>query len=178
MRKGLARAIAKFDEYELAKYDRDSAVKLRDVLRLVRPTPKDEAQSALWKRVKERTLTMPDTWEVALSGGADKKATFERLLRERKLGYLALLRNLRNMVQAGVDVDLVRRGDRRPQGRRAACAAVPLCGGSARSAAVRADARPGAVRGHRRDAGAARQDHRAGRRLRIDGRAGCRASPT
>jgi hypothetical protein len=108
MRKGLTRAIAKFDEYELAKYDRDSAVKLRDVLRLVRPTPKDEAQSALWKRVKERTLTMPDTWEVALSGGADKRATFERLLRERKLGYLALLRNLRNMVQAGVDVDLVR----------------------------------------------------------------------
>src|SRR6185436_6974347 len=35
MRKGLARAIAKFDEYELAKYDRDSAVKLRDVLQLV-----------------------------------------------------------------------------------------------------------------------------------------------
>jgi 60 kDa SS-A/Ro ribonucleoprotein len=108
MRKGLARAIAKFDEYELAKYDRDSAVKLRDVLRLVRPTPKDEAQSALWKRVKERTLAMPDTWEVALSGGADKRATFEHLLRERKLGYLALLRNLRNMVRAGVDVDLVR----------------------------------------------------------------------
>jgi 60 kDa SS-A/Ro ribonucleoprotein len=108
MRKGLARAIAKFDAYELAKYDRDSAVKLRDVLRLVHPTPKDEAQSALWKRVKERTLAMPDTWEVALSGGADKRATFERLLRERKLGYLALLRNLRNMVRAGVDVDLVR----------------------------------------------------------------------
>jgi 60 kDa SS-A/Ro ribonucleoprotein len=78
------------------------------VLRLVRPTPKDEAQSALWKRVKERTLAMPDTWEVALSGGADKRATFERLLRERKLGYLALLRNLRNMVQAGVDDGLMR----------------------------------------------------------------------
>jgi 60 kDa SS-A/Ro ribonucleoprotein len=108
IRKGLARAIAKFDAYELAKYDRDGAVKLRDVLRLVRPMPKDEAQSALWKRVKERTLAAPDTWEVALSGGADKRATFERLLRERKLGYLALLRNLRNMVQAGVDVDLVR----------------------------------------------------------------------
>jgi 60 kDa SS-A/Ro ribonucleoprotein len=108
MRKGLARAIAKFDAYELAKYDRDGAVKLRDVLRLVRPTPKDDAQSALWKRVKDRTLASPDTWEVALSGGADKKATFERLLHERKLGYLALLRNLRNMVMAGVDTDLVR----------------------------------------------------------------------
>ena len=108
MRKGLARAFAKFDAYALAKYDRDSAVKLRDVLRLVRPLPKDAEQSALWKGVKDRTLEAPDTWEVALSGGADKKETFERLLREGKLGYLALLRNLRNMVVAGVDEELVR----------------------------------------------------------------------
>jgi len=108
MRKGLARALAKFDAYALAKYDRDVAVKLRDVLRLVRPTPKDAEQSALWKGVKDRTLQAPDTWEVALSGGADKKATFERLLRDGKLGYLALLRNLRNMADAGVDSTLVR----------------------------------------------------------------------
>jgi 60 kDa SS-A/Ro ribonucleoprotein len=108
MRKGLARALAKFDEYALAKYDRDVAVKLRDVLRLVRPTPANADQSALWKRVKDRTLVAPDTWEVALSGGADKKEAFERLLRDGKLGYLALLRNLRNMAQADVDGDLVR----------------------------------------------------------------------
>lgn len=108
MRKGMARAFAKFNEYQLAKYDRDGAVKLRDVLRLVRPKPKDDAQSALWKRVKDRTLQTPDTWEVALSAGADKKEAFERLLREEKLGYLALLRNLRNMAQAGVEPDLVR----------------------------------------------------------------------
>lgn len=108
MRKGLARAFGKFDEYRLAKYDRDGAIKLRDVLRLVRPTPKDEEQSALWRRVKERTLKTPDTWEVALSSGADKKETFERLLREGSLGYFALLRNLRNMQTAGVDAALVR----------------------------------------------------------------------
>jgi hypothetical protein len=108
MRKGLARALARFDAYQLAKYDRDVAVKLRDVLRLVRPKPRSEAQSALWKQVKDRTLSTPDTWETALSGGADKKATFERLLREGKLGYLALLRNLRNMQAAGVDTDLIR----------------------------------------------------------------------
>lgn len=108
MRNGLTRAFAKFPEHQLSKYDRDGSVKLRDVLRLVRPKPKDEEQSALWKRVKDRTLTVPDTWEVALSGGADKKATFERLIREGALGYLALLRNLRNMAQAGVDADLVK----------------------------------------------------------------------
>jgi 60 kDa SS-A/Ro ribonucleoprotein len=108
MRNGLARAFCKFDEYQLGKYDRDGAVKLRDVLRLVRPKPKDDVQSALWKRVLDRTLQTPDTWEVALSGGADKKEAFTRLLKEEKLGYLALLRNLRNMAQAGVDDTLVK----------------------------------------------------------------------
>ena len=108
MRKGLDRAIRKFNEYALAKYDRDGAVKLRDVLRIVRPKPANEEQSALWKRAKDRVLVTPDTWEVALSGGADKKETFTRLLKENKLGYLALLRNLRNMAQAGVDEDLVK----------------------------------------------------------------------
>ncbi len=104
---GLARAFGKFDAYQLAKYDRDGPVKLRDVLFLVHAKPKDEAQAALWKQVANRTLVSPDTWEVALSGGADKRETFERLLADRKLGYLALLRNLRNMDQAGVDETLV-----------------------------------------------------------------------
>jgi hypothetical protein len=108
MKKGLAAAFGKFDAYQLAKYDRDGPVKLRDVLFLVHAKPKDEAQAALWKQVAERSLPSPDTWEVALSGGADKKASFERLLAERKLGYLALLRNLRNMDQAGVDEALVK----------------------------------------------------------------------
>ncbi|WP_337186903.1 TROVE domain-containing protein [Phenylobacterium sp.] len=107
MKRGLAAAFAKFDAYQLAKYDRDGPVKLRDVLFLVHARPADEAQAVLWKQVAERSLPSPDTWEVALSGGADRKATFERLLAERKLGYLALLRNLRNMDQAGVDEALV-----------------------------------------------------------------------
>lgn len=98
-----------FGEYGLAKYDRkDAVVKLRDVFRLVRPKPLNEAQAALWKRALAGELETPDTWEVGLSGGGDKRETFERLLKEQKLGYLALLRNLRNMEQAGVDRDLIR----------------------------------------------------------------------
>ena len=105
---GLARAFAKFDAYQLAKYDRDGPVKLRDVLFLVHAKPKDEAQAALFKGVADRSLESPDTWEVSLSAGADKRETFERLLAERKLGYLALLRNLRNMSEARVDEALVK----------------------------------------------------------------------
>lgn len=107
LKDGVARAFPKFDEYQLAKYDRGDAWKLRDALFLSHPKPKDEAQAALWKKLAERTLKTPDTWEVELSRGADKKATFERLIQEKKLGYLALLRNLRNCVAAGVDTKII-----------------------------------------------------------------------
>lgn len=108
VKKGLARAITKFDAYSLAKYNRDEAVKLRDVLFLTHAKPKDDAQAATWKALIDGTLPSPDTWEVALSSGADKKATWERLLSEGKLFALALLRNLRNMREAGVNPKLVK----------------------------------------------------------------------
>lgn len=108
MKRGIAKAFGKFDAYRLAKYNRKVAVTLKDVLRLVHPKPANEEQAALWKSIVDGTLAAPDTWEVALSGGADKKETFERLLREGNLGYLALLRNLRNMQDANVDRALVR----------------------------------------------------------------------
>lgn len=108
VKKGLARAFPKFSAYTLAKYNRDGKVKLRDVLFLSHAKPKDEEQATVWKSLIDGTLASPDTWEVALSGGADKKATFERLISEKKLGGLALLRNLRNMLQANVDTGLIR----------------------------------------------------------------------
>jgi 60 kDa SS-A/Ro ribonucleoprotein len=108
VKKGLAQAFTKFNEYQLAKYNRDGAVKLRDVLFLCHAKPKDKEQDALWKRLVNNELATPDTWEVNLSAGQDKQSTWERLLAQKKLGALALLRNLRNMEQAGVDRDLVR----------------------------------------------------------------------
>lgn len=108
VRRGLAQAFLKFDAYQFAKYDRDGVVKLRDALFLSHAKPDTPERAALFKAIADRTLTPPDTWEVALSGGADKRETFERLLREGKLGYLALLRNLRNMAAAGVDAGLMR----------------------------------------------------------------------
>lgn len=108
VKKGLAEAFRKFDAHQIAKYDRAGAVRLRDVLFLCHAKPRDDEQAALWQRLVAGGLTPPDTWEVALSGGADKRETFERLLREQKLGYLALLRNLRNVAVAGCDPDLVR----------------------------------------------------------------------
>lgn len=107
-KRGLAAAFRKFNAYSLAKYDRDAAVKLRDVLRLTHVKPKDTEQAALWKQVVKRELVTPDTWETALSSGKAPRETWERLLREQKLGGLAFLRNLRNMVTANVDAGLIR----------------------------------------------------------------------
>jgi 60 kDa SS-A/Ro ribonucleoprotein len=107
-KRGLARAFTKFDAYQLAKYDRDAVVKLRDVLFLCHAKPKDAEQAAVWKKLVENTLEPPDTWEVALSAGKDKRENFERLLREGKLGGMAVLRNLRLMWAAGVDPKLIR----------------------------------------------------------------------
>jgi 60 kDa SS-A/Ro ribonucleoprotein len=109
-KRGLARAFTKFDAYQLAKYDSDrvGVVKLRDVLFLCHAKPKDAEQAAVWKKLVENTLESPDTWEVALSAGKDKRENFERLLREGKLGGMAVLRNLRLMLAAGVEPLLIR----------------------------------------------------------------------
>ena len=107
VKRGLAAAFTKFDAYHLAKYNRESTVKLRDVLFLCHAKPKDAEQAETWKKLVENTLEPPDTWEVALSAGKDKRETWERLLREGKLGGMAVLRNLRMMLAAGVQPKLV-----------------------------------------------------------------------
>lgn len=108
VKKGLAKAFLKFNEYQFAKYDRDGAIKLRDALFLSHAKPENKDQEILFKKIVDRTLSIPDTWEVALSAGKDKKETWKRLLSENKLGALALLRNLRNMKSAGVDSTIIK----------------------------------------------------------------------
>jgi hypothetical protein len=105
---GLAAAFMNFDEYQFAKYNRDERIKIRDVLFMVHPNPGQK--SDLFKKIAEDDLATPDTWEVALSSGADKKETWVRLIAEKRLGALAFLRNLRNMEQAGVPNSVIRSG--------------------------------------------------------------------
>ena len=108
MKRGIARAMRRFDAYQLAKYDRPTDVRMKDLLRLVHPKPANDDQAKAFGGILDGTLASADTWEVALSAGGDAKAEFERLLRENRLGYMALLRNLRRMDQARVDPELIR----------------------------------------------------------------------
>jgi len=108
VKRGLAKAFTQFNEYQLAKYNRDTPIKLRDVLFLCHAKPENKEQEALWKRLIDGTLETPDTWEVELSKSKDKTKSWTRLLKEERLGSMALLRNLRNMKTAKVGDDLIR----------------------------------------------------------------------
>lgn len=107
LKKGIADAFRKFDAYQLGKYNRNNPIKLRDALFLCHAKPKDDYQASIWKKLAENTLESPDTWEVRLSAGEDKKESFEELLKKQKMGKLAILRNLRNMKDARISKDLV-----------------------------------------------------------------------
>ena len=116
LRKGLAGAFNKFDEYQFAKYDRkDRKVTLRDALILVHPKPKDDQQANIFRKIKSDTLETPVTWETELSAVGQhhfdseeekdnaKREVWKKLVRSRRLGYMATLRNLRNMMKLGMD---------------------------------------------------------------------------
>jgi len=110
IKKGFALALAKFNDYQIAKYRGEKAtVSLVDVVNLVHPKPVATNKVAL-KKLVEGTLRAKDTWEVELTEAGqtakdeedkeEKKAeVWEKLIKEKKLGYFALLRNLRNILE-------------------------------------------------------------------------------
>lgn len=114
IQKGLADSFNRFDEYQFAKYNRQGEVKLRDALFLVHPKAKDEAQQVIFNKIADNNLAVPYTWETELSqvgqrsfkNDAEKKQAFkqkwEELIDSNRLGYMAMMRNLRNIIEAEV----------------------------------------------------------------------------
>jgi len=115
MKKGFAMAFDKFDRYQLAKYrGQGKGVKLVDVVNLVHPTPVEKNVDAINALVKGELKSF-DTWETELSkagqtaSNEEEKAEFKKdvwvkLIKEKKLGYFALLRNLRNIIEQAPEV--------------------------------------------------------------------------
>lgn len=108
MKKGFANAFERFDEYQLAKYKGEGKnVKLVDIVNLVHPTQSEKNNGAIEKLVNGELKSF-DTWESELSAvGNDiesKKNVWNRLLDENKIGYFALLRNLRNIIKLNDEV--------------------------------------------------------------------------
>ncbi|MCL2073294.1 MAG: TROVE domain-containing protein [Marinilabiliaceae bacterium] len=113
---GMQNAFNKFDEYQFAKYNRDTEIKFRDALFLVHPKAKSEEQQLIFNKIVENNLQTPYTWETELSAlgqtlfednNAKKEAfkhKWEELIDSGKVGYMALLRNLRNILEADVSM--------------------------------------------------------------------------
>ena len=119
LKKGIASAFLKFDEYQMQKYNRQNkAKKLKDVMCVTHPKPLNNAQADMFKRLLEDKLDTPYTWETVLSANGqlnsnERKTNYELwndlVTREGSgnLPYQAMLRNLRNIENAiyenGVD---------------------------------------------------------------------------
>ncbi|XP_026060883.1 telomerase protein component 1-like isoform X3 [Carassius auratus] len=61
--------------------------------------------SGVWEREragKLMKLKQPDTWECKLSQEGNKAATWEKLIDGKSLPFMAMLRNLRNMISVGI----------------------------------------------------------------------------
>ena len=121
IQKGLSATFNRFDEYQFAKYNRETDVKLRDALFIVHPKAKDETQQGVFNKIAANELAVPYTWETELSvlgqakyeteneKSASVKAKWEELIDSGKIGYMAQMRNLRNIVEANVSLTHVKR---------------------------------------------------------------------
>jgi len=110
MKYGLRNAFGKFNEYQLAKYRAEGKeVSLLDLVNILHPVPNDNNKIALNKLVNG-TLTSTETWESQISNAGQvgenkeevdelKGQAFDNLIRTKKIGYFALLKNLRNILQ-------------------------------------------------------------------------------
>lgn len=115
VQKGLSEAFNSFDEYQFGKYKREGAdISLRDALFVVHPKAKTDEQQSLFNKIARKQLATPYTWETELSAiGNNNYASatlrskavtqkWEELIASGRLGYMALMRNLRNIMQANV----------------------------------------------------------------------------
>ena len=105
MKREVGEMLQTFSEYQIAKYNGGSkSLKFRDVLRITHPVPKTEEIEDLFRRILSDELETPYTWETELSARGNTREVWDELIASGKVGYMALLRNLRNIVKSGADI--------------------------------------------------------------------------
>ncbi len=111
VKKGLSKSFNKFNEYQLSKWNMNKDISLRDIMFLVHAKPIDEYHELLFNKLADNKLETPETWEVGLSkctNDIEKKEIWENLLKQNKLGALALLKNIRGMQNVNVNINLIK----------------------------------------------------------------------
>jgi len=113
LKKALRDSIVRFDRYQIAKYRCDNCeVKLKDVVLLTHPKPRDAGQAQTFKDLIEGKLKNERTWETIVSTQGSTKESWEKALSEwvKYRQIFALLRNLRNLIKNEVDEELFKQG--------------------------------------------------------------------
>ena len=98
LRRAFKDSLETFDNYQLKKYSGEKrSVKLRDVVKIARPVPTERAN---FKALIEGTLPNIATAQTVNAGstGAERASNYKAMLKERKLGYMAALKNIRNIL--------------------------------------------------------------------------------
>ncbi|GFU38289.1 telomerase protein component 1 [Trichonephila clavipes] len=128
LKKVMVKCFAKFDEYQLAKYNREKKAEgytLKQLIRLLHlKSPANEIMCLLGKKYPETAevyrksglpglwehrragqrmkLPTPETWETQISAHGNKACVWEKLIDNGKLPYMAMLRNLKNLILSGL----------------------------------------------------------------------------
>lgn len=101
LKKGLNDAMKKFNAFAFSKYNGGNKdIKFRDVLRICHPKADTDKQSQTFRMILDDTLPVAKRWETELSARGNTKEVWEELIEENRIGYMATLRNLRNIINA------------------------------------------------------------------------------
>ena len=105
LQRGVRDALEQMGAYQIAKYQSaHHEVKLRDTLRICHPVPRDAEAAEAMDACVARTLAVPKGWESVLSERGNTAEVWNEPIAEGRLGYMAALRNLRNIIASGADV--------------------------------------------------------------------------
>lgn len=93
--RGTSDFISSLGEYQIMKYQmKNKRYSMYDIVNIVHP------KSKVVDDFKNNRLAPADTWEVGISTGS---TDFKTLVEQKKLGYLALIRNINNLFKEDVD---------------------------------------------------------------------------
>lgn len=111
LKKGFAAALQRFDAYQLGKWRRDGQqLSLVDLVNLVHPKPTEALTALINGELKNEDTVKAKLSRVGTNSKSEeeadlgKNAAWKELVLERKIGYMSLVFNLRNIIEQAPDV--------------------------------------------------------------------------
>lgn len=112
LKKALAERLVELNHHDLIKGNVPvNNFKLSDVIKLTHPKPTNDSYSTLFNQILNNETPMLDSWETVISNcktKIERQMQWERLLLDRKIKNLSLVRNLNNLITNEVNMDFVK----------------------------------------------------------------------